>query len=130
MGRFCSNCGKELKENADICLNCGVFVNQNSKLNKVKVPGKGLSIAGMILGIFAILMAMGNISELFEYNYYYSSIEIIADMIMYFAVSITGVVLSIVGFTKNKNGFNISGITLNSIAILVNIVILIYIICI
>lgn len=130
MEKFCSNCGKELKENADICLNCGVMVNKNTNLNKVKVPGKGLSIAGMILGIFAILVAIGSISELFEYDYYYSNAEMIADMVMYFAVSITGVILSIVGFNKNKNGFNISGITLNSIAILVNIVILIYIICI
>ena len=30
MAKFCSNCGKELNENADICLNCGVLVNKES----------------------------------------------------------------------------------------------------
>ena len=34
MAKFCSNCGKELNDNADICLNCGVLVNkQESKTN-------------------------------------------------------------------------------------------------
>ena len=28
MGKFCSNCGKELNENKDICLGCGVMVNK------------------------------------------------------------------------------------------------------
>ena len=58
MGKFCSNCGSELKVNADVCLNCGVMVktekyNNYIVNNKPKVPGKGMSIAGMILGIVA-----------------------------------------------------------------------------
>ena len=28
MAKFCSNCGNELDENADICLKCGVLVNE------------------------------------------------------------------------------------------------------
>ena len=27
MGKFCSNCGNELKENADVCLSCGQLIN-------------------------------------------------------------------------------------------------------
>lgn len=131
MNKFCSNCGKELKEGADICLNCGVLINNNIKLKRDKVPGRGLSIAGMVLGILAMLIALGCVSEFFEYeylDYYYSTSEIIADMFVYFAISITGLVLSIIGFIKTKSGFNISGIILNSVANLVNIIILIYII--
>jgi len=126
MVKFCSNCGKELKENADICLNCGVLIN---KVKKEKTPGLGLSIAGMILGILSILIAIGSISEIFEYDYYYNSVEMVIDIVIFLSISITGVSLSAVGFTKNKNGFNISGIILNSISILTNIVILLYIIC-
>lgn len=29
MGKFCTNCGKELKDNADICLNCGAKTHAN-----------------------------------------------------------------------------------------------------
>ena len=129
MGKFCSNCGKELKENADICLNCGVLINKDNKVTKVKTPGLGLSIAGMVLGILSILITIGSISEIFEYDYYYNSVEMVTDMVVFLAISITGVALSSVGFTKNKNGFNISGIILNSIPVLVNLIILIYIIC-
>ena len=129
MGKFCSNCGKELKENADICLNCGVLINKDNKVTKVKTPGLGLSIAGMVLGILSILIAIGSIPEIFEYDYYYNSVEMVTDMVVFLAISITGVALSSVGFTKNKNGFNISGIILNSISGLVNLIILIYIIC-
>lgn len=131
MNKFCSNCGKELKDGADICLNCGVLINKDVKLKKNKVPGRGLSIAGMILGILAVLIALGCVSEIFEYGYleyYYSTSELITDLFVYFAISITGLILSIVGFNKTKSGFNISGIILNSVANLVNIILFIYII--
>ena len=37
MAKFCSNCGKELNDNADICLNCGVLINkEESKINSNK----------------------------------------------------------------------------------------------
>ncbi len=37
MAKFCSNCGKELNDNADICLNCGVLINkEKSKINSNK----------------------------------------------------------------------------------------------
>lgn len=29
MGKFCTNCGTELKDNADICLSCGAKTHQN-----------------------------------------------------------------------------------------------------
>ena len=44
MAKFCYNCGKELNDNADICLNCGVLVNKNIKTvntnNEKKNNGK------------------------------------------------------------------------------------------
>ena len=46
MAKFCSNCGKELNDNADICLNCGVLVNKkeskiisNNNVNNSKKKG-------------------------------------------------------------------------------------------
>lgn len=69
MVKFCFNCGKELKENADICLNCGVAINNgsntiiNSSNNKKKgMPGWGIAL--IILAclvpfiIFGMLIAL------------------------------------------------------------------------
>lgn len=48
MAKFCSNCGKELQENQDVCLNCGVTVKKNANNN----PNAKSKIAAGLLGIF------------------------------------------------------------------------------
>lgn len=48
MPKFCPNCGKELKEGADICLNCGKAIRKEGIAN----PGAKSKIAAGILGIF------------------------------------------------------------------------------
>ncbi len=45
MNKYCSNCGKELNEGADVCLNCGHIVNEAKKDGKSK-------LAAGLLGIF------------------------------------------------------------------------------
>lgn len=49
MAKFCSNCGKELNENQDVCLNCGVTTRKN---NINQIPGAKSKIAAGLLGIF------------------------------------------------------------------------------
>ena len=62
MDKFCSNCGNKLKDNADICLKCGVIINKDinniNQLQKVKNSGKGISIAGMVLGIISLFITL------------------------------------------------------------------------
>ena len=53
MSKFCSNCGNKLDEKAVICVKCGV-ATCNLQQVKTKQPGRGLSIASMVLGIIAI----------------------------------------------------------------------------
>ena len=50
MAKFCSNCGKELNENQDVCLNCGVSIKRNNQLNNN--PNAKAKIAAGLLGIF------------------------------------------------------------------------------
>ena len=44
MSKFCSNCGKEINENADVCLGCGIEIkkdidtSKNNTNNKLKCP--------------------------------------------------------------------------------------------
>lgn len=59
MTKFCSNCGKKLEENADICLNCGVLLKKNSKPNKQKKEKKkGLPIWAIVLIIIGCIVLL------------------------------------------------------------------------
>lgn len=68
MAKFCTNCGKELPENAAICVNCGNMIGNNG--NNKKEKKKGLptwAIVLIVIGcvvlipiiIFAIFAAVG-----------------------------------------------------------------------
>ena len=51
MAKYCSNCGKELKSGADICLNCGKIINGQPKVETNKDPNAKSKVAAGILGI-------------------------------------------------------------------------------
>lgn len=151
MAKFCANCGSEINENADICLKCGVLINKdNMNVNsvetynqnivaKTKVPGKGLSVAGMVLGIIAAvwvlikLFQIGNIEAdltLTIFSYYTSSFVIgyaIGYTLFSLVPSIIGLILSIVGMKKQKSGINITGLLLNIIALALSVIYFVYI---
>ena len=57
MAKFCSNCGSELKENQDVCLNCGVSIN---KSNNNTNPNTKSKIAAGLLGIFLGTLGVHN----------------------------------------------------------------------
>ena len=124
MGKFCSSCGKEVNENAVVCVNCGVSIN--SSPIKQKQPGRGLSIAGMVLGIIATFYGFFSIliSLIFlaTGEYFYIEEKIIISLVFNFfpfLLSIIGISLSLASIFKIKNGMNITGIILNTITILV-----------
>ncbi len=124
MSKFCSNCGKELDESAIVCVKCGTATDKLQQ-KKSKQPGKGLSIASMVLGIIAIFygffMTVGTIAICGTGEFYYFPELMAATMSLIFfpsILSVIGLSLGIASTSKVKNGFNISGIILNSITIL------------
>ena len=108
--------------------------------NKTKVPGNGLSIAGMVLGIIAAvwsffeLLSIGGIREgLDQFNgipYYDSAIVGFAIGYTLFALipSIIGLPLSIAGMVKQRTGKNIAGLVLNLIALIISVIMIVFII--
>ena len=65
MAKFCQNCGKELNDGADICLNCGKIVekgkaqteNNSSNNNNTNSNAKSkmaAGILGILLGAFGV----------------------------------------------------------------------------
>ena len=154
MGKFCANCGKELPENSNVCPNCGVFIEKDEikevekveqivNNTKVKIPGNGMSIAGMILGIIAAvwaffqILSVGSvepaINEMLDIN---RSLGTPSFILFWFSFgytvfslipSLIGLPLSIAGLIKHKSGKNITGIILNIIALGVSVFMFVYI---
>ena len=133
--KYCSNCGKELKEGADICLNCGKLVNNQQKKNKN--IEKGLSIASLVLGIISILwtfiMILGyeQAIETIKVEYYYNE-TIIYVMFYYIGYtlfsltpSIISLVLELMSIKKEKNAMSTAGIILSGITLVACLFILI-----
>ena len=150
----CEYCGKSLKENADLCLNCGKLVKREEKnreqkettnierKSENKIPANGKSIAGMVLGIVAAtwsffeLLSLSMISpilnELLYYNYYTSGAIIKISFAVGYTLfslvpSLVGLPLSVIGYNKKKTGKNGSGIILNTVGLAFSLIIYIYI---
>lgn len=86
MDKFCSNCGKELKEGADVCLGCGAFVNQNKINTKKNKKNKALiasfiSISSLIFIVIiaAIISDDSNSTEKEEYIFANVGDELICE---------------------------------------------------
>lgn len=135
MEKYCSNCGNELKENADVCLKCGKLLNVKNN-NSTNKKGTGLSIASMVLGIivtfFAIIELLAIEQAVYDLLLYTKLASIIGYLIGYtlFSLpgSITGLCLGLSGRKKYKSGFNLSGIILNSISLTITFIIILYLI--
>ena len=51
MAKYCSNCGSELKDGADICLKCGKIINDTRRMETNRDPNAKSKIVAGILGI-------------------------------------------------------------------------------
>lgn len=137
MNNFCSNCGNKLEQNEIFCHNCGKQNNLNVQNNKI--PGNGVSIAGMILGIIAVSWYLISINVFIDFiKFIYNPSHMSFNQFMGFlyimvytttslVISLVGLPLSIVGCVKHKSAKNITGIILNSLALIASIAITIII---
>lgn len=64
MENFCSNCGKKINENADVCLNCGKLISKTQK--NVKKGTKDNSWKGFCTFIGITLLIIQIIAILFN----------------------------------------------------------------
>lgn len=110
MNKFCANCGKELKEGQDICLNCGQMVKKSNTQNNTVKPTNGLAIGGFILSIIGLLLSV---------------------FIIGIPLCVIGLILSIIGLFKAKSlngsgkGLAIAGTIINGLVTIISVVILI-----
>lgn len=95
---FCKNCGKEIDDNASICIHCGVATGVKGTVNVEERKVNAFGIAGFVVSLVSLWLGM------------------------YFCIaSIVGLVLSIVGMVNSKkcklNGFAIAGLVLGIISL-------------
>ena len=103
MSKFCGNCGKELYDGQDICLNCGKVVSNKVNKNQKKKTN-GLAISGFVVSILSL-------------TFFWFPFA--------FIVAIVSLILAIIGVVKSKvyndgKGLGIGGIVISSIAIVLS----------
>lgn len=55
MAKYCANCGKELTDEQDICLNCGVRVKKSTNSSDPNAKSKlAAGLFGIFLGAFGV----------------------------------------------------------------------------
>ncbi len=55
MAKYCANCGKELTDEQDICLNCGVRVKKSTTSSDSNAKSKlAAGLFGIFLGAFGV----------------------------------------------------------------------------
>ena len=55
MAKYCANCGKELTDEQDICLNCGVKVKKSTSSSDPNAKSKlAAGLFGIFLGAFGV----------------------------------------------------------------------------
>lgn len=52
---FCKNCGKEIDDNADVCINCGVATGKNNS-NAIDNPSHLAGVASCCFPIVGIIL--------------------------------------------------------------------------
>ena len=130
---FCPNCGNQIADGSAFCPACGKATNVTIQAVPVqpvqyayvkpKVPGRGLGIAGMVLGIIGLFYCLGafsvaeSIAEGSFFNGDYAS-AVFAPFIVYFAFPILAVSLAGAGRHKGyKTGVSASGVIMGIIGL-------------
>lgn len=135
MDKYCTNCGKELKKEADYCLNCGIRISKQTPKINTKKPNEIISIIGMIFGIVSFIMIFMIDLEIIELKTLVYAEEFIIKIMTSLVITMfsiipatIGCILSFYGILKEKNTAALIGIITSLISFTFNILTIIYII--
>ncbi len=54
--KYCSNCGKEINEEAAICLNCGCYTQHKTPISEDDAPSIGFAFLGFFFPIVGLIL--------------------------------------------------------------------------
>jgi len=120
MDKYCTNCGHEVNNGADYCLNCGKRLIKNTNIKTIRRrqnSNESLNIIGMVLSIISFLsiftfsLLIGDIIGLLKGEYFITKLFVSIFWISIFIIPIIiGFVVSIVALKKEKTIYGIVGI--------------------
>lgn len=131
---FCRNCGAQNADNASFCGNCGASLGQNIYghnggtviMVKPKIPGRGLGISSMVLGIIGLVysvMFLFSIPQAIENLEYISFREpdyssFLTPVAIFSVLSILSICFAPAAFKRGyKNGVSTSGLVMGTIGL-------------
>lgn len=69
MGKYCSNCGSELNETQNVCLKCGVLLeNSNNNSHKIKNKNGYIKTSSIIMIVLGACMVIGSNENSYLYD--------------------------------------------------------------
>ena len=100
MAKFCTNCGKELKEEQDVCLNCGKAVANMQPSEEVKPEekkDKNHNTFKMVTGIIMIVLGFCLVAASGSLDYYDS------PLLVFTIPGLLGLISGILAINSKKN---------------------------
>lgn len=134
---YCRECGKQISDQAPACPNCGApqqTVPQNINpmqpiyIVKPKIPGRGLSIASLVLGIIAAVYGFVYVTSIIEIidegsSYFFTAKEKIGNIFpIMFLVIICAVLAISFAIASNSKGCTLKKKTAGLILGLISVV--------
>jgi len=134
---FCYKCGTQVNEGGSFCHCCGTPLAQqtqpqsqpvNYNYVKPKIPGRGLGIAGMVLGIIGLVYTFSMFITALDYFYSYFGVnEGLITVIIFFSIfPILAVSLAGAGRHKGyRTSVSTSGVVMGVIGLVLSFLALI-----
>ena len=98
MGKYCSNCGNELNETQNVCLKCGVLLeNKNidtNNVNKQKSHNGYIKTSSIIMIVLGAIMVLGGN----ENSYLYDNIALV-----FILPGLIAIIAGILGLCSKNN---------------------------
>lgn len=108
---YCRNCGKELEENIKFCPECGSNTQMTTQQVADEKPKKGKGIASMVLGIIAAYFGFSVLASATFYEDFGLAFGL-GYILIPMTLSIIANCLGVSERKRQKNGFNLAGLTL------------------
>ena len=132
---FCQNCGNLLADDVAFCSKCGTPINGGGQFTptpghavvmvKPKIPGRGLGISSMVLGIIGLVYSFGMLISVIDiidsWSRYMSDdalTSVLGPLVVFSILSILSICFAPAALHRGyRNGISISGVIMGIVGL-------------